>query len=92
MKLVLKASLIPDCTEVTKPTGSKVYTLRNELPLYAVSGRIDTKVTSDEDVRFLASESGINIITADTELAIHFANYSALYDFTQREYMVRNAK
>ena len=70
IKIITKAKYIPDKAVVTKPTGSKEYTLiKNNLILYG-EDKISIKI--EKDCYYLQSMDSINIISDKTELAIHF--------------------
>ncbi len=78
MKLILTAEQLAKSTlnqpEVTKPTGGKKYVFHTKLPVFGG----DVKVEAEEGVYFLASKSGVNIISGDTELAIHVKDVEEL--------------
>jgi len=75
MKLILKASEIPLEAEVTKPTGTKKYVLKNVIRIYGVDSlEIPMReMLAEHGTRFLypldLSTSAISCVAGDTELA-----------------------
>lgn len=67
VRIVLPARLIPDGQLVSKPTGTKLYTLKRELKLYGEGAKI---VKENPDILFLLSEDSISIVNNETPLAL----------------------
>jgi len=91
MKVLIAASEIPVGGKVTKKTGEKVYTIRDDIKIYGKTGPEQTEtlreLRADRETRFMVSEDcSINIISGDTELLWHVDAeelYRYLYTKTQ---------
>lgn len=85
MKLILEAKSIPVGSTVTKKTGEKEYTIRDDIKIYG-STSPEQKETlrelkADAGTRFMVSNDGnINIIQGDLELIWH-VEPNVLYDW-----------
>lgn len=79
--LILEAGDIPEHSTVRKPTGAKKYELRHRLPLYG-EGVAITHIA--DNICFMTSDSGINIIPQDTKLALDFDDARDAKDFLNR--------
>jgi hypothetical protein len=90
MKVLIQARSIPVGSTVTKKTGDKPYTLRDDVKIYG-STQEQTEalreLKADEGTRFLISQTGdISIISGDVELLWHVTEevlYQYLYMRTQ---------
>lgn len=78
MRLILKAKLVPAGTEVTKPTGTKKYVLKQTVPIYGEGAKI---VTTSENIMFMVADGSINVIRDDDEVAVWFESFKQLEEF-----------
>ena len=80
LKITLPAFYIPEGTQVTRPTGTKPYTILHDgLKIFTESG-------SEVHYRgccVLQSENSINIISPEVELAVHFHDAESAVNFLQ---------
>lgn len=94
MKVLIQARSIPVGSSVTKKTGEKPYTLRDDVKIYGATreqGEAKSaemrELKADEGTRFLISQNGdISIISGDVELLWHVSEetlYEYLYMRTQ---------
>ena len=73
--MILKASEIPLEAEVTKPSGTKKYVLKNVIKIWGVNSLEGPmrEVLAEHDTRFLypldQSTASISCVSGDTELA-----------------------
>ncbi len=82
LSIVLPANQIPDGTEgVRKPTGAKTYTIKHKFPVYGIEGKGEITVALNANVVFLCSESGVNLISGDTPLAVDFDDIASAGEF-----------
>lgn len=69
MRLVLDARDVPLGTTVTKPTGSKKYTISDRVRIYHTEDNVQ-EVIAEDGCRFLVGHSGVNAISGTTQVAI----------------------
>ena len=67
IKILLPARLIPIGSNVTKRTGEKVYTIKNEIRFFGGEDKFPT-IRSDKDTRFLVADNSIVVVSGETEL------------------------
>lgn len=68
IKVVMRASDIPEQAVVTKRTGTKEYTIRSSITIYNSNGE-RKELKCDEDSRLLAGPTGdFNVIGGNVEL------------------------
>jgi hypothetical protein len=89
MKVLMEVRDIPVGATVTKKTGEKIYTLRDDVKIYG-STQEQTEalreLKADEGTRFLISQNGdISIISGDTELLWH-VDGRILFEHLERKY------
>jgi len=70
-KLILPLRLIPNFVFVTKPTGSKEYEVKRELPIYFEKG-LSGQIKMPEGCVYLCSKDGIEVAYDDKRMAVHF--------------------
>ena len=82
MKVLMPAKDIPLGAIVTKKTGDKPYTIRENVKIYGtVEQQTIREIKCDDGTRFLVSATGdINIVNSDTELLWHVSDRD-LYNY-----------
>lgn len=80
IEILMEAESIPDCTKVTKPTGSKEYTFRKEIIVYYEDRSKEPAklignfiVSDDGNINQVAEDSKFKI-TMEIQEAIDFLN------------------
>ncbi len=79
IRVLLPAYLIPLGAKVTKRTGEKEYTLKNEIKIYGEGGQ---EIKAPKETLFLVCEGSTNIIERDTVLLWGATDYD-LSEFLQ---------
>lgn len=86
MKVLIAVRDIPVGSSVTKKTGDKPYTLRDDVKIYgSTQEQRETlrELKADEGTRFLIAQNGdISIVSGDTELLWHVAERD-LYQYLE---------
>lgn len=80
MRVIVPAATIPEGSRVVKVTGSKEYTIRNELKIYG-EDTAQRSIKATDGTRFLVATNGdANVVLGITEL-IWFASDSEIIDY-----------
>lgn len=89
MKVILEVREIPVGSTVTKKTGEKVYTLRDDVKIYgSTQEQTETlrELKADSGTRFLIAQNGdISIVSGDVEMLWH-VDGRILFEHLDRKY------
>jgi hypothetical protein len=84
LRVLIKASELPDGQVVTKRTGEKRYTLRHAIRVHGSGDIPSQQINADKGARFLVSSNGdVNAISDATEVLTEL-DFDLLYKL-QRE-------
>lgn len=83
MKVIVSAATIPEGARVVKVSGSKEYTIKNELKIYG-EGVAPRSLKATEDTRFLidCANGDANVVLGGTEL-IWFATDADILSYLE---------
>jgi hypothetical protein len=92
MRLIIPCKLIPDCTIVCKPTGTKQYVLHQQFPIrFFGENSKEINVEMPKNAKYLVAVAvdfedklNVNIVNDEQEFAVLFNSVDEMTDFVNR--------
>lgn len=82
-KLILAVGLIHDSQIVTKPTGSREFTVKRKMPVHFEKG-LSSNIKMPDNVIYLCNDDGVTVVYECKPMAVHFDDLEELIDFLEQ--------